>query len=446
MSPLKVVQREEAKMPGLRTVRLLEPEDDGFDEAPKIHPSDGVKGIKLVDPEDPYALQIMNPHMASAWGDDEMELEYDLFLTLDFHSYTYISNRFTWVSIINKTVTKPKVEAEKVYSEVDTFAPPFGGEYQMLMQANPSFGGSVSYLGDGFYRENEWVEVTATPNENYRFTHWTSDGWGLEGADGSFVNANKAVTAFIMPGNTVTLTAHFEYVEPEPDPPEPPAPPELVVPDEDIGEKTATGWEAFIKSYTNEEETHMTHKAYRETEIGEWVCPSHPESNMSAGDYEEGDICLVNVGTEEEPEICGLLLEWGWISLDGVRSWNIRRDTQEKKCITAKYHPTLGTLLLPGWVMIEAPAGATFNYSSQPFTFWGCYFGYKEHHNMVHFPQAEYDEMEETKCPVCGHELYRLSIYFKTEVQGLEGELDSPFTGGRASNSPVKKYCDHFEG
>ena len=50
------------------------------------------------------------------------------------------------------------------------------------------------------------VTLTATANEGYRFTGWTSSG------DGSFGNASSAETTFIMPASDVTVTAEFEKV------------------------------------------------------------------------------------------------------------------------------------------------------------------------------------------------------------------------------------------
>jgi len=58
--------------------------------------------------------------------------------------------------------------------------------------------------GDGTYAEGDEIEVEATPAEdNYHFSHWTSDGGG------SFADPNAARTVFTMPGNRVTLIANY---------------------------------------------------------------------------------------------------------------------------------------------------------------------------------------------------------------------------------------------
>ena len=58
--------------------------------------------------------------------------------------------------------------------------------------------------GSGNYREGDRVTITASAAEqNYHFSHWSSDGGG------SFDDARGATTTFVIPGNAVTVTAHY---------------------------------------------------------------------------------------------------------------------------------------------------------------------------------------------------------------------------------------------
>ena len=59
-------------------------------------------------------------------------------------------------------------------------------------------------LGGGNYAAGDRVPITASPaNENYHFSHWVSDGGG------SFDDDRSAQTIFVMPGNAVTVVAHY---------------------------------------------------------------------------------------------------------------------------------------------------------------------------------------------------------------------------------------------
>ena len=71
--------------------------------------------------------------------------------------------------------------------------------YTVLVTAS---NGTVSGTGD--FAENEEVTLTATPNENYLFTGWSSvSGVDLTG------HLNDNPLTFTMPGNDVSITANF---------------------------------------------------------------------------------------------------------------------------------------------------------------------------------------------------------------------------------------------
>ena len=67
-------------------------------------------------------------------------------------------------------------------------------------------GGTVSGTQSGYYTLDHAVSATATANTGYRFTGWTITGADITGGN----NINPA--EFLMPGNTVILTANFEAV------------------------------------------------------------------------------------------------------------------------------------------------------------------------------------------------------------------------------------------
>ena len=58
--------------------------------------------------------------------------------------------------------------------------------------------------GGGNYAEGDHVAIKASPaDENYHFSHWTSDGGG------SFDDARSPETNFVVPANPVTVIAHY---------------------------------------------------------------------------------------------------------------------------------------------------------------------------------------------------------------------------------------------
>jgi len=75
--------------------------------------------------------------------------------------------------------------------------------YQLTLAADPPEGGTVT--GEGVYTYGETVNITATPNENYIFLHWSGSTTYVDNPDAS----SAMVT---MPGEVVSLTAHFQFV------------------------------------------------------------------------------------------------------------------------------------------------------------------------------------------------------------------------------------------
>ena len=71
--------------------------------------------------------------------------------------------------------------------------------YTLTLEADPEEGGTLD--GDGDYRYEEEVEVSAELEEGYGFVNWTDE-------DGEEVS-DEPTFDFIMPGEDVTLTANF---------------------------------------------------------------------------------------------------------------------------------------------------------------------------------------------------------------------------------------------
>ncbi len=76
--------------------------------------------------------------------------------------------------------------------------------FMLTLSAEPEGGGTIS--GSGMYQENELVNITATANEGYEFSHW---------ADHLGEISNQANFEYTMPGEDVSLTAHFIQVTDE---------------------------------------------------------------------------------------------------------------------------------------------------------------------------------------------------------------------------------------
>ena len=78
--------------------------------------------------------------------------------------------------------------------------------YTISADVDPAGAGTVKVNGSGTsatVEANSDVTLTATANEGYRFTGWTSSGGG------TFGNASSAETTFTMPAGNVTVTAQF---------------------------------------------------------------------------------------------------------------------------------------------------------------------------------------------------------------------------------------------
>lgn len=82
------------------------------------------------------------------------------------------------------------------------FTQTYDGAYNVNVGA--TIGGTVS--GQGSYVPGTVVTVTATPNPGYRFVGWSGP------AEVTFADPSSATTTFVMPSQSVTVTAQFQYV------------------------------------------------------------------------------------------------------------------------------------------------------------------------------------------------------------------------------------------
>jgi hypothetical protein len=80
----------------------------------------------------------------------------------------------------------------------------FGEAYNLAMAADPVGSGDAIDVGDkGAYAEGATVRIKAEPAAGYGFVNWTAD------PTVTFSDATAEETTFIMPGQAVTITAHF---------------------------------------------------------------------------------------------------------------------------------------------------------------------------------------------------------------------------------------------
>ena len=90
--------------------------------------------------------------------------------------------------------------------------PPPPPVYTLTLQASPFMGGQISHFPvRDHYEEGEVIDIQAVAATDYQFDGWTAQA-------GTLSNASLRTTSFTMPAQNVTVTASFQYVQPEPDP------------------------------------------------------------------------------------------------------------------------------------------------------------------------------------------------------------------------------------
>jgi uncharacterized repeat protein (TIGR02543 family) len=121
-----------------------------------------------------------------------------------FSHWTAAAGSFTNASSATTTFTMP-AQGVTVTAHFEEAVP-----YTLTMAVTGS-GSTSPAVGQHTYTAGTSVIISASPASGYYFSHWTA-------AAGSFTNASSATTTFTMPGQDITVTAHF--VEGPPVPPD----------------------------------------------------------------------------------------------------------------------------------------------------------------------------------------------------------------------------------
>jgi hypothetical protein len=99
-------------------------------------------------------------------------------------------------------------------SQAVTITAHFGVAYNLTMTADPAgTGTAIDVAGKGAYAAGATVRIRAVANPGYAFGNWTAD------APVTFDGVTDAETTFLMPGQAVTVTAHFTEALPPPEVP-----------------------------------------------------------------------------------------------------------------------------------------------------------------------------------------------------------------------------------
>ncbi len=88
------------------------------------------------------------------------------------------------------------------YTTATTYTATFDTQYQLATQASPSADGTVTPASGSYYAAGATIPVTATANNGFTFSNWTSTG-------GSFESTTSASTNFHMPAAPATVTGNF---------------------------------------------------------------------------------------------------------------------------------------------------------------------------------------------------------------------------------------------
>jgi uncharacterized repeat protein (TIGR02543 family) len=109
-------------------------------------------------------------------------------------------------TINNPYVASTSITMDDDYSITANFEQTETPYYTLTMAVTGS-GATSPDVGQHTRAAGTDVYITASPASGYRFVNWTTPA-------GSFENANAAETTFTMPGQDVTVTAHFQEAVP----------------------------------------------------------------------------------------------------------------------------------------------------------------------------------------------------------------------------------------
>ena len=105
----------------------------------------------------------------------------------------------------------------RVYADFDPVNPPEPNVTRLVtVGVTPAEAGKTT--GAGQYIEGTSITITTTANKNYKFQHWTVNGY-------PFAETNTSFT-YVVGDSAAAFMAHYVYVEPIPEPWVPVNPPE----------------------------------------------------------------------------------------------------------------------------------------------------------------------------------------------------------------------------
>lgn len=90
-----------------------------------------------------------------------------------------------------------------------TYTASFSTQHLLTTAVSPAGGGSVAASppsGDGYYAENSSVQLTATANSGYQFSHWSGDASGSSNPTFVFMSDPQSVTANFTALTAITVT------------------------------------------------------------------------------------------------------------------------------------------------------------------------------------------------------------------------------------------------
>jgi hypothetical protein len=122
-----------------------------------------------------------------------------------FSHWAASAGSFNNASSATTTFTMPGQDVTVTANFVE--GPPIPPDQHTLTMAVVGSGSTSPTVGQHTYTAGTSVPIVATPSGGYQFINWTATA-------GSFTNANSATTAFTMPAQAATVTAHFGLIPP----------------------------------------------------------------------------------------------------------------------------------------------------------------------------------------------------------------------------------------
>lgn len=124
---------------------------------------------------------------------------FDRWVTSDGGSFSNYTNTSTTFTMPSRRTTVTAIIKKNSSSDDNSAS---AGSLKLTI-TSPTGGGAMT--GEGSYKENSTIKITAVPNTGYKFVRWEK----IRG-DGNIVNSYSANTEFRMGKETSTIEAYFE--------------------------------------------------------------------------------------------------------------------------------------------------------------------------------------------------------------------------------------------